>query len=293
MLRQKTKNFLEKSLISSGLTDGLIERIEAVYGGSVNSTYAVYTNSRNFFVKVNSKDAFPEMFQKEQKGLELLQKNSELKIPTVHKLDEFEDKAFLIMELIEGSKKKKNYWEIFGAEIARLHRNTNSSYGLAYNNYNGSLIQNNSQNENWITFFIENRLKFQEKIGVDSKRIDSELSELLKRLYSKIPDILIEEQPALLHGDFWSGNFMVAEDGSPVIMDPAVYFGNREVDIAMSMLFGGFDKDFYNSYNKEFPLQKGWEQRVEVYNIYPLLVHVNLFGSSYAQRVKSILKRLV
>jgi len=123
--------------------------------------------------------------------------------------------------------------------------------------------------------------------------MDEQMSVLLNKLYEKLPKLLEREEPSLLHGDLWSGNFMVNTEGEASIMDPAIYFGNREVDIAMSLLFGGFQKRFYDAYAATFPLKEGWERRVEIYNLYPLLVHVNLFGASYVQRVKSILKRIV
>ena len=293
MLSKENQNFIHKSLKNSELITGKIVNIKTVYGGSVNSTYAIFTEKEKCFVKINSRSAFPEMFKKEAAGLELLNNYSKIKTPKVLKIAEFEDTAFLFLELIENGVKRKDYWESFGRNMAKLHRNTNVNYGLEYNNYNGSLNQENTNNKDWISFFIEKRLKIQEKLGVDNNIIDKELRNQLSKFYIKLPELLIEEKPALLHGDFWSGNFMVSSEGSPVIMDPAIYYGNREVDIAMSMLFGGFDKQFYKSYQKEFPLEKDWEKRVEIYNLYPLLVHVNLFGASYTQRVKSILKRLV
>jgi fructosamine-3-kinase len=132
----------------------------------------------------------------------------------------------------------------------------------------------------------------QQRQAYDKGRLDKTLSDQLEKLYPKLESFFPTEEPSLLHGDLWSGNYLV-NDGKPCFMDPAVYYGHREVDIAMSLLFGGFGKEMYEVYNDYFPLEKGWEKRVDVANLYPLMVHVNLFGASYSQRVKSILKHLV
>ena len=180
---------------------------------------------------------------------------------------------------------------LFGKQLAQLHQNTNTSFGLEESNYIGSLLQQNNLHNNWIDFFINERLKPQIKLARDNGKIDLSTITKFERLYTKLDEIFPEEPPALLHGDLWSGNFMVDEKGGPVIIDPAVYFGHREMDIAMTKLFGGFNQQLYQSYNEHFPLEKGWEQRVDICNLYPLMVHVNLFGGGYLEQVKSILNK--
>jgi fructosamine-3-kinase len=130
-------------------------------------------------------------------------------------------------------------------------------------------------------------------MGVESGWFsNSELSQF-ERLYHKLPGLFPKEKPRLVHGDLWSGNYLIDQDSNPVLIDPAAYFGHREVDIAMTRLFGGFDEAFYKSYNEVFPLETGWKDRIDLYNLYPLLIHVNLFGSGYVQQVKRIIAKWV
>lgn len=128
------------------------------------------------------------------------------------------------------------------------------------------------------------------KLAYDSGLLDGQDARRMEILYKKLPEILPVEPPSLIHGDLWSGNYMVGNDGNPCIIDPAVYYGHREMDIAMSKLFGGFSPEFYRAYNEEYPMVKGWEKRVELNQLYPLLVHVNLFGEGYNRQVRQILK---
>jgi len=170
-------------------------------------------------------------------------------------------------------------------------RLTNTNFGLDYNNYIGSLHQQNNLHPTWVDFFINERLQPQIKLARDNNEIDSTTILKFENLYKKLDEVFPKEKPALLHGDLWSGNFMSDEKGESVIMDPTVYYGHREMDIAMAKLFGGFDAEFYSSYNEHYPLENGWEQRINVCNLYPLMVHVNLFGGGYLGQVKSILSK--
>ena len=289
MISEAFKVYLEKLLLEAKLLTNPISQVFSVSGGSVNQAYELRSKTNSYFLKVNRLDAFPKMFEKEVFGLNLLRNASSIQVPNVIMNGEFEQFAFLILEYVTPSQPKSNYWESFGEGLAQLHQNTNSNFGLEYNNYNGSLVQVNDFKAEWEPFFIENRLVEQQRQAKDKGRLDDQLSNMLDRLYPKLEGYFPKEQPALLHGDLWSGNYLV-KNGEPCIMDPAVYYGHREVDLAMSLLFGGFDKKMYEAYNACFPLEKEWEKRVDMYNLYPLMVHVNLFGASYAQRVKSILK---
>ena len=177
-----------------------------------------------------------------------------------------------------------------GARLAALHRCSKDFFGLDHNNYIGSLRQFNHQQTSWVNFFIEQRLNVQLKLAIDSGMMDSKWLNEFESLYAKLPAMLPEEKPSLLHGDLWGGNLITDEKGEPCLIDPAVYFGSREADLAMTKLFGGFDDEFYTSYQHTFPLQPGYDKRFDIYNLYPLLVHVNLFGGSYKSAVANILK---
>jgi protein-ribulosamine 3-kinase len=176
--------------------------------------------------------------------------------------------------------------------LAEIHKNTHENFGLEYDNYIGELPQKNTYAKNWVDFFIENRLEVQIGLAYYKRLIDENFLKKFKRTYPQLYKILPKEKPSLLHGDLWSGNVMVDTEGMPCLIDPAIYYGHREAEIAYSTLFGGFDSRFYSSYIENFPLQPGFEERKEIYNMYHLLVHVNLFGLSYLAPVERTVNKL-
>ncbi|MBK5285164.1 MAG: fructosamine kinase family protein [Bacteroidia bacterium] len=151
--------------------------------------------------------------------------------------------------------------------------------------------QSNSQKRTWAEFFISERLEKQIAFAKDLGVIDNSTIQQFNNLYKRLPELIPEEAPSLLHGDLWNGNFMTGNDGKAWLIDPAIYYGHREMDLAMTKLFGGFSEEFYSSYIESFPLQKGFTERIDIHNLYPLLVHVNLFGGGYLIEVKNILSR--
>jgi fructosamine-3-kinase len=153
----------------------------------------------------------------------------------------------------------------------------------------GSLKQSNKKHTTWSAFFVEERLKKQ--VSLSSGYFSTSDHTAFERLYGRLDKLLPVESPAMLHGDLWGGNYMVASDGKPCLIDPAVYYGHREADIAMTTLFGGFDDSFYTSYDQEYRLEKGWQERLDIFKLYPLLIHLNLFGSGYLESILSILRR--
>ena len=275
-----------------------IERQMPVGGGSINDAYRLDTNQGPFFVKINSADRFPSMFEAEADGLKRLRATNTIRVPMVIASGEDHDDSYLLLEHIEGGLKTPVFWEGFGRSLARLHGYTNSTFGLDRDNYIGSLKQVNTPHAKWDDFFIHCRLEPQVKMARDSPGPgtgDIGMGDVLRfeRLYAKLPSLFPDEPPALMHGDLWCGNFLCAASGKPVLIDPAVYFGHREMEIAMTKLFGGFEPGFYSAYIDERPMEPGWEERVDLCNLYPLLVHMNLFGGGYAQRVRQSLKRYV
>ena len=259
-----------------------------VSGGSINKALKLDTKKGVFFVKANSKTSFPEMFKKEVQGLNYLRKTDTFQIPEVITYGDIGDNSFLVLDYLESGSMSSNFWDSFAYKLSKLHRNTSDYFGLDHDNYIGSLTQINDTRDSWKEFFIDNRLDVQLKLARDSAFFDRSVVKSFERFYNRIDEIFPIESASLLHGDLWSGNFMVGEDGIPVLIDPAVYFGHREMDLAMSQLFGGFDDELYTAYNKYYPLELGWQKRMNYCNLYPLLVHVNLFGQSYVNSVKSI-----
>ena len=266
---------------------------QALSGGCINNAKKLTTTKGNFFIKTNIADVFPGMFDAEAKGLKLLAETNTVYIPNIIATGEYENKSYIILEFVAGSPPKKDFWKSFGQNLATLHKNSNKYFGLDHDNYIGSLVQKNIQTENWITFFITQRLQVQLDLAVNRNNINPPVLNLFEKLFIKLPELIIGENPSLLHGDLWSGNFMINSDGEATLIDPAVYYGHREVDLAMTKLFGGFNKEFYESYNEEWPLEKNYSDRLDIYNLYPLLVHVNLFGGGYLEQVKSILRKFL
>lgn len=262
-----------------------------VSGGSINDAYELKTTLGSYFIKTNSASKYPNMFEAEARGLEVLSKKSSLETPKVVTTGTAGDLTYLVCNYIESGRLRQEYWEDFGSRLARMHQNTQSYFGLDHNNYMGAVPQNNEPCSTWGEFFVENRLRplvnQSRKLGLLSKPIDLKF----QRLYRSIPAIFPEEKPALLHGDLWAGNCMAGSTGVGCIFDPAIYYGHREMDIAMTRLFGGFAPDFYRGYNETYPLSSGWEERISIANLYPLLIHVVLFGGGYVRQVEDILKR--
>lgn len=268
-----------------------VQSINSVGGGSINETVKLKTDQGIFFAKWNDAKRFPEMLDSESKGLLLLKTVNEIKVPEVITQKTIGNTQYLILECIESSVMTKNFWNDFGKSLAKLHRRTSEKHGLDHDNYIGSLPQSNRQHVSWIEFFILERLEPQIKLARDTRRINNSTIQQFNKLFSKLQNIFPAEKPSLLHGDLWSGNFMVGGKGEPVLIDPAVYYGHREMDLGMTKLFGGFASGFYQSYNEEFPLEKEWRKRTNICNLYPLMVHVNLFGGGYAGQVENILRR--
>lgn len=266
-------------------------KTSTVSGGDINDAYRFETSQGDFFVKKNSASRFPQMFQKEAMGLRLLAKANEIEVPEVVSFGDDSETAFLVLKFIKSGSQKNNFWDEFGQQLSNLHKHTNDFFGLEQDNYIGSLHQSNLKHKKWTDFYREERLSSQVKLARDNGRMDAGTVKVFDHFYSKLDEIFPVEPPALLHGDLWGGNFMVGESGNAVIIDPAVYYGHREMDLGMSKLFGGFNSQFYKAYNSNFPLEKGWEQRLDFCNLYPLLVHVNLFGGGYLSSVKSILRK--
>jgi fructosamine-3-kinase len=267
-----------------------IRDVDTVGGGSINDAYKVYTGNEHYFVKINRSGIFPGMFESESRGLDLLRNAGGPPVPAVISVGSAGDTDFLILEFAEAGKRLPEFNEVFGAKLAFMHRNTATSFGLDHDNYIGSLSQRNKMTPNGISFFIEERLMPQSELAYRNRHFSVPDLELLDTLYIHLESVLPKEPPALLHGDLWSGNYITGPDGNAWLVDPAVYYGFRESDLAMTRLFGGFDDRFYASYMESFPLHPGWEKRIPLFQLYPLLVHVNLFGNTYLRTFREMLK---
>ncbi len=280
-------------LIQNSVEDTLSCKVlntQILYGGDINRSIQLSTDKGDFFLKYNNNKLYPEMFEKEARGLQLMSSTNEIDIPQVITANNTDDDAYLLLSYIETNHQKAKFWEQFGEQLANMHKHTATQFGLDEDNYIGTLPQSNKQHDSFVDFFIKERLEVQLNIAEQANKINLRQRKSFNTLYKQLPNLIPTEVPALLHGDLWSGNYMVNKKGEPSLIDPAVYYGHREVDLAMTTLFGRFDTAFYEAYHATFPIEKAWKERIAIYNLYPLLVHVNLFGGAYIKEVESILR---
>jgi len=264
---------------------------DAMGGGDINAAHeARLADGRMIFVKSND-DAPKGMFAAEARGLSWLAEARALRVPSV--LAETQD--FLVLEHLAPGRRRPDFDEALGRGLADLHRKGAESFGLDHDNFIGRLPQANAPlpTPTWAEFYRERRLLPQLRLAVDGRRASPAMRRGFDRLLPRLEEIVgPPEPPARLHGDLWGGNAMVDERGQPCLIDPAVYGGHREVDLGMMRLFGGFSGRVFAAYEEAFPLPPGSEARVPLYQLYFLMVHVNLFGGSYVASVEQALDRL-
>ncbi len=270
-----------------------IEAALSVRGGDINQARRLETPRGSFFLKMNAATFAHRMFAAEAQGLKQIAESRTLRTPEVLGFGSAGAGGWLLLEFIEQGRRRPDFWKNFGEELAHMHRSRNEHFGLDHDNFIGSLSQSNTRQKSWVEFYTAERLQPQVEMALQSNKFNTSDQRNFEQLYEKLPQLLPEESPVLIHGDLWSGNFLADEAGTPVLIDPAVCFASREMDIAMSLLFGGFDQAFYDAYQNTYPLLPGWEERVDLYQLYYLLVHVNLFGGGYVGSVQRIVRRFV
>ena len=282
MDKKKLENILGES----------VSNFQPLSGGCIANTQKLTTLSgRNFVIKRSEHEN--DMFEKEANGLKELKKANVIYVPEVF----YADKQCLITEFVEQGKSDQYFFETFGKLMAELHRYTSKHFGFYEDNYIGATPQPNiasgEEATNWIDFYFNKRLYFQFKLAENNGYADNEFRRLFNNIEKKLPDILkdSDEVPSLLHGDLWSGNYLIGEKGQAVIFDPAVYYGHREAELAMTRLFGGFSNEFYRAYNNEWPLKPGYQYREGVYTLYHVLNHLNLFGRGYFHQCIALMKQ--
>jgi len=263
-------------------------------GGCINQTSVLQlTHGERVFLKYNSHPP-ADFFAVEAKGLRLLAQAAKgPRIPKPLALQDGAKPTFLILEYIEESSPGQDFSVRFARSLAELHQTSHDSFGLDHDNYIGSTVQKNTQETNGIDFFRDQRLRPQQELARKAlpPSTDKNLNKLCDRLENYLD--ISGEKPALLHGDLWSGNYFPDTDQIPCIFDPAVYFGLREADLAMTELFGRLPQKFYDAYHEAFPLNPGYKERKDLYNLYHLLNHLNLFGGSYLASVEQVVRRYV
>jgi fructosamine-3-kinase len=271
-----------------------VRRASPLSGGDINDAYEVQLeDGRRVFVKANARSP-SGMFEAEAHGLAWLAEARALRVPEVLAFGGGDGgvPAFLVLEFLERARPRRGFDEELGRGLAELHRAGSDSFGFREDNFIGRLPQSNRARARWVDFYREERLGAQLTLAEKSGLATAKLRRGFERLFARLADLLgPEEPPARLHGDLWGGNLHVGPAGEPCLIDPAVYAGHREIDLAMMRLFGGFGERVFQAYAEAFPLAEGHEDRVPLYQLYPLMVHVNLFGGGYVSSVERILAR--
>ena len=277
----------------------LIKNQSGIGGGDTNQAYridGVFTDEdepASFFIKLNQASRLA-MFEAEAEGLQEIEKAQAIHVPHVICSGVEGNQSFLVLEQLSLASGITDSAKQLGQQLALMHKCSSSSFGWHRDNTIGSTKQINTQKENWIDFWREQRLGFQLNLAKQNGAGHSLYSKG-EKLLNNLENLFTGYKPkaSLLHGDLWSGNYGYSKEGSPVIFDPAVYYGDREADIAMTELFGGFPTEFYSSYNNAWPLDKGYQQRKKLYNLYHILNHFNMFGGGYAMQAENMIEQLL
>lgn len=261
--------------------------VSALAGGDINQVFLLKTSRGDQVLKLNSAAKFPGMFEAEKQGLEILRNSNTFVIPEVLAVGEHRGAAYLLLEHIPQGSRRPGFWVSFAENLANLHRCTSGEFGFSHSNYIGSLPQANGSASSASEFYISQRLEPQLRRAEDAGFSLGNFEVPLKIIAEEIPS----EAPALVHGDLWNGNYITTSLGEACLIDPSVAYAPREMDLAMMRLFSGFPKEVFQHYNYIFPLPPYHEDRVDLWQLYYLLVHLNIFGSSYLPSAKRILKK--
>lgn len=291
-MEQKIRNYIIEAFQSRFSKELIIHDKQAVGGGCISHSLKLNTNQGEFFLKWNP-DTPDDLFVREAECLKELgdAEQSELLIPKVILEKEADHiPGFLLLEFLPSGH-SENEAEKLGIGLARLHRKTNHSFGFHHDNYCGATPQRNNWSKSWIEFFGQQRiLNLVREISL-VRGLSSNEEDTYYSLVDRLPD-LIEDRPeaSLIHGDLWSGNYLYTSNG-PALIDPASYYADREMELSIMTMFGGFSRTTWDAYQHEYPLNPGWEERVQLYQIYHILNHYYLFGGGYGNQALSIAKR--
>lgn len=270
-----------------------IESRAEVGGGCINTAYRIQAKGLSCFVKVNRADK-AAMFSAEAAGLEEIARTRTARVPRPVCHGANEEASWIVLEYLELRPADDQAMRALGRNLARLHRVTRDHYGWDRDNTIGSTPQINAPADDWVAFWRERRLGYQLRLAASNGH-GGRLIANGERLIEKLPAFFAgySPPPSLLHGDLWSGNAAMEAGGEPVIFDPAVYCGDREADLAMTELFGGFSRSFYDAYRSEYPLDAGYATRKHLYNLYHVLNHLNLFGGGYGTQAERMIEQLL
>lgn len=267
-----------------------IQDRRSISGGSINQAFRITDGDRDYFLKLNQAAQYA-MFEAEALGLREMAETQTIRVPKPICWGTAERSCYIVMEYLPLGNSSRDSWYQMGQDLAAMHRVTSDrGFGWQRNNTIGDTPQKNPWTLDWVEFFVEHRLRYQFQLA-DRRGTFRRHEELL----AAVPSLLAGHtpEPSLVHGDLWSGNASVTADGTPVILDPATYYGDREVDIAMSELFGRFPQPFYDGYDAAYALESGYETRKILYNLYHILNHFNLFGGGYGSQAQRMIDHLL
>lgn len=259
-------------------------------GGCINTALRLADGDQEWFIKINTADR-PAMFEAEAEGLATMAKTGTIRVPRPLLTGTYDGQSFIVMEYIASGGSGAGS-QAAGEQLAAMHRHTAEHFGWHRDNTIGTTHQPNDWRDTWIDFWREQRLGFQLDLAASNGY--AYLKRLGEPLLERFPSLIDHDpQPSLLHGDLWGGNISSDREGRPVTFDPAVYYGDREADLAMTELFGGFEREFYAAYQTAWPLDPGYAVRKTLYNLYHVLNHTNLFGCGYAGQTQRMMERLL
>ncbi|MGI9248145.1 MAG: fructosamine kinase family protein [Woeseiaceae bacterium] len=280
---------ITQHLRDAGISISDAPSVRSVGGGDISAAWQLETEDGRVFLKTGPATTY-EMFAAEAEGLSELALANAVRVPEVVALGQQEDSAFLALEWLAFERPGIECERLFGEQLATMHRTVKDQYGWHRDNTIGLTPQHNDWTDDWVVFFRERRLAYQLELAAKNG-FTGELQERGAHLLKRLPVFFdgYKPEPSLLHGDLWGGNW-ACRDGAPVIFDPAVYYGDRETDLAMTKLFGGFGAAFYEAYESNWPLEPGRRKRMELYQLYHVLNHLNLFGAGYLSRAIDLIR---
>ncbi|MGL1957771.1 MAG: fructosamine kinase family protein [Colwellia sp.] len=280
----------EKQAISVSGSTNLSGSLSDSKDQPLNLSFKISDGQRSFFLKLNNKESLIN-FQAEAYSLKQLKTLTHIACPNVAAIGISLDKSFLVLDYVDFSKAKPVLWYQLGQQLAQMHRETpHGQFGWQHDNFIGNTIQPNNWGSNWTTFFADQRIAWQLQLLSEKSILLGNIDHIAKICHDRLLHHYV--RPCLVHGDLWQGN-MGFTSSEGMIFDPACYYGDREVDVAMTELFGQFPNDFYRGYQAEYPLDDGYDQRKTIYNFYHILNHANIFGGIYIEQAKAVLSRIM
>jgi fructosamine-3-kinase len=266
-----------------------LQSYTAIAGGDSTRTLQLYDGTKYYFLKICT-HTHPQFFEQEAAGLVALRNSKQIHTPNVLQVGVCGEAQFLLLEWIEPTEPSLRFWEAAGRSLAALHQPAQLYFGWEQDNFISILPQQNQQHTSWSSFYINCRLQPLIQTLYDRRVFNGQDVSNSELLFQRVEHLFPIEQPSLLHGDLWNGNLLCGPKQQAVFIDPSVYYGHREMDLGMTLLFGGFHQRFYEAYEQANPLSNNWRERLPYTQLYPLLVHSFLFGGTYIQWVKRILK---